>query len=163
MMYCKKANKTCYYTEQCHDLPLEFLPACKDFEPTETYNKEVEEKDEERRKSQEKYEQKKRSEILGEFAKEIGRDRLEKICKAVKYIGQTGYAININMRDDIVVEHIEIVKLEIYEKDIWLIGTGTCEFYSLSIIGKTVFFGENAKQQAEKKYKELTAQSGKGE
>ena len=87
---------------------------------------------------------------------------LSDICKAVKYIGQTGYAININMRDDIVVEHIEIVKLEIYEKDIWLIGTGTCEFYSLSIIGKTVFFGENAKEQAEEKYNELTAQS-KGE
>jgi len=107
---------------------------------------------------QEKDDQKKRSEILGEFAKEIGRARLEEICEAVKYIGQTGYAVCTDLEDNLIVAPVEINKIEISDNNIWIKGTGSCEFYTLAVIGYLIFFGENAKQLAESKYNELTAQ-----
>ena len=101
---------------------------------------------------------------FGACAKEIGRDRLEKICEAVKYIGQTGYAVNYDARDNLVVEQVNILKLEISKSnillvDIWLV-EGREKYYSLKDINNRLFFGENAKQLAEQKYNELTAQNG---
>ena len=89
---------------------------------------------------------------------DIPLDRLEKICKAVKYIGQTGYAVCTDLEDNLIVAPVEINKIEISDNNIWIKGTGSCEFYTLAVIGYLIFFGENAKQLAESKYNELTAQ-----
>ena len=80
---------------------------------------------------------------------------LSDICKAVKYIGQAGYVMN---KYEII--PVKIINLKINDS-VWL-RTNNHRYLQLSDINNRLFFGENAKEQAEEKYNELTAQS-KGE